>query len=133
MNRCNTVVLGVLSELAGMIHAGCDVADLDAYAEERTLAEGGKPSFKGYHGFPSTLCVSINEQVVHGIPSSRKLALGDIVSIDFGVQLDGFHGDGAQTFIVGEVRPEVDALVKGTLEALELGIAQMRPGKRLRR
>jgi methionyl aminopeptidase len=128
MDRCNTLVLQVLAELTPMVRPGCDVADLDAYAEERTRGEGAEPSFKGYHGFPSALCVSINEQVVHGIPVPRKLVKGDIVSIDFGVHLDGFHGDGAQTIIVGEASPEVAALVHGTREALRLGIAQMRPG-----
>ena len=128
MDRCNTLVLQVLAELTNMIRPGSDVADLDAYAEKRTRQAGAAPSFKGYHGFPSALCVSINEQVVHGIPVSRELVQGDIVSIDFGVHLDGFHGDGAQTIVVGEAVPEVQALVAGTLEALRLGIAQMRPG-----
>ena len=97
MDRCNVIVLDVLSELSGMIRPGLDIADLDAYAEERTRQEGALPSFKGYHGFPSTLCVSLNEQVVHGIPKARKLVQGDIVSIDFGVFLEQFHGDGAET------------------------------------
>lgn len=131
MDRCNVVVLQVLGRLNSMIRPGCDVADLNAYAEEQTLAAGGRPSFKGYHGFPSALCVSLNEQVVHGIPSSRKLQDGDVVSIDFGVNLEGFHGDGAQTFTVGNVPPATRALVDGTREALRLGIAQMRPGNRL--
>ena len=131
MDRCNTVVLQVLSDFQAMVRPGCDVAELDAYAEEQTRAAGATPSFKGYHGFPSALCVSINEQVVHGIPTPRKLVEGDIVSIDFGVHLEGFHGDGAQTFSVGRVSPEVKDLVDGTLEALRLGIAQLRPGNRL--
>jgi methionyl aminopeptidase len=131
MDRCNTLVLQVLSDFQAMVRPGCDVAELDAYAEEQTRAAGATPSFKGYHGFPSALCVSINEQVVHGIPTPRKLVEGDIVSIDFGVHLEGFHGDGAQTFSVGKVSPEVKALVDGTLEALRLGIAQLRPGNRL--
>jgi methionyl aminopeptidase len=131
MDRCNVIVLDVLSELSGMIRPGADIADLDAYAEERTRREGAVPSFKGYHGFPSTLCVSLNEQVVHGIPKTRKLVSGDIVSIDFGVFLEQFHGDGAETFPVGDVAPEVAELLAGTREALRLGIEQMRPGNRL--
>jgi methionyl aminopeptidase len=131
MDRCNVIVLDVLSELSGMIRPGLDIADLDAYAEERTRREGALPSFKGYHGFPSTLCVSLNEQVVHGIPKARKLVQGDIVSIDFGVFLEQFHGDGAETFAVGEVAPEVAELLAGTREAMRLGIEQMRPGNRL--
>ncbi len=131
MNRCNTIVLGVMAEISEMIRPGCQVEDLDAHAAERTRAAGARASFKGYQGFPATLCVSINEQVVHGIPVARSLEPGDIVSIDFGVHLEGFHGDGAETFIVGETTPEVAALVRGTREALRLGIEQMRPGQRL--
>jgi methionyl aminopeptidase len=131
MDRCNRIVLSVLSEVQGMVRPGALVSDLDAYAEERCRQEGARPSFKGYHGFPATLCVSVNEQVVHGIPGPRRLQEGDIVSVDFGVHLEGFHGDGAQTFTVGRVEPETAALVEGTLEALRLGIEQMRPGRRL--
>lgn len=131
MNRCNAIVLGVMGELSEMIRPGCQVQDLDAHASMRTRDAGARASFKGYQGFPSTLCVSINEQVVHGIPVARILETGDIVSIDFGVHLEGFHGDGAETFVVGEARPEVVALVEGTREALRLGIEQMRSGNRL--
>lgn len=131
MDRCNTLVLTTLSEIASMIDVGVNVADLDAFAEEKTLAAGARPSFKGYQGFPSSLCVSINDQVVHGIPASRKLVSGDVVGIDFGVNLEGFHGDGAQTFVVGTVADDVQALVDGTCESLRLGILQMRPGNRL--
>lgn len=131
MDRCNTIVLGVIAEISRMIRPGCQVEDLDAHAAERTRAAGATASFKGYQGFPSTLCVSINDQVVHGIPVARTLEKGDIVSIDFGVHLEGFHGDGAETFVVGETTPEVAALVQGTREALRLGIEQMRPGRHL--
>jgi len=131
MDRCNAIVLGVMEELSQLIRPGCQVEALDAHAAERTHAAGAKASFKGYQGFPSTLCVSVNDQVVHGIPVARTLEMGDIVSIDFGVYLEGFHGDGAETFVVGETTPEVAALVHGTREALRLGIEQMRPGRRL--
>jgi methionyl aminopeptidase len=131
MDRCNAIVLAVLSELGEMICPGLDIADLDAYAEERTRGEGAVPSFKGYHGFPATLCVSVNEEVVHGIPRSRTLQEGDIASIDFGVFLEQFHGDGAQTYPVGTVAPDVANLLAGTREAMRLGIEQIRPGNRL--
>ena len=129
MDRANALVLGVLGELAGMIEPGVDIADLDAYAEERTRKEGAIPAFKGYHGFPSSLCVSIDEQVVHGIPRSRRLRGGEIVSIDFGVFVERFCGDGAQTFPVGTIPAECALLIERTEKAMVAGIAQMHPGK----
>ena len=130
MDRCNTIVLMVLAELGERIDPGVDIADLDAYAEERTRQEGAAPAFKGYQNFPSTLCVSVNEQVVHGIPRPRKLRQGDIVSVDFGVILEQFYGDGAQTFPVGHVAAERQRLIDTTREALRLGIEQLRVGNR---
>ena len=131
MDRCNSLVLGVLAEIGARIRPGVDIADLDAYAAQRTQEGGARAAFKGYHGYPSTLCVSINEQVVHGIPRRRLLRAGDIVSIDFGVFLEGFCGDGAETFAVGEIAPELARLVSVTREAMRLGIEAMRPGARI--
>ncbi len=131
MDRANRIVLGVLADLGAAVAPGVDVAELDAWAEEQTRRAGATPAFKGYQGFPATLCVSINEQVVHGIPRRRRLAEGDLVSIDFGVCLEGLYGDGAETFPVGEVAPEHLALLHGAREALRLGVEQMRPGARL--
>src|SRR5690606_38662091 len=105
--------------------------ELDAFAEKRCKDFGVKPAFKGYHGFPATLCISINEEVVHGIPSKRALKDGDIVSVDCGVIADGWFGDSARTFIVGSVRDEVRQLVEVTRESLMKGIEQCRVGNRL--
>jgi methionyl aminopeptidase len=136
MDRANAIVLGVLAELGAQIRPGVDIADLDAYAEERTRAQGAVPAFKGYRpdgypAYPSTLCVSINEQVVHGIPRSRRLREGDLVSIDFGVFLDGFCGDGAESFLVSGADEDKQALVRVTREALERGILEIRAGARV--
>ncbi|MFQ5720050.1 MAG: type I methionyl aminopeptidase [Acidobacteriota bacterium] len=130
MERANQIVLSILAELSGMIAPGVDIADLDAYAAERTQQEGARSAFKGYHGFPATLCVSVNEQVVHGIPTHRLLRDGDIVSIDFGVFVDGLCGDGAQTFPVGQIPEGCRLLIERIEKALAAGIAQMRPGQR---
>ena len=131
MNRCNVVVLSVLSEIRERLEPGAEIAALDAYAEGRVRSEGAVPAFKGYQGFPATLCVSVNEEVVHGIPSRRKVKDGDIVSVDFGVILEGFYGDGAETFAVGAVEPDTRRLLDTTREALRRGIDQMRPGSRV--
>ena len=128
MDRANAIVLSVLAEIGGLIEPGVDIGELDAYAEERTRKEGAVPAFKGYQGFPSTLCVSIDEQVVHGIPRSRRLQEGEIVSIDFGVFVEGLCGDGAQTFPVGSIPAECAALVTRIEQALAAGIDKMRPG-----
>ncbi|MFQ6673535.1 MAG: type I methionyl aminopeptidase [Fidelibacterota bacterium] len=129
MNRCNEIVLSILEEISRMIRPGVAVVELDSYAEKRTREEGARPAFKGYQDFPSTLCVSINEQVVHGIPGPRKLKPGDVVSVDFGVVLDGLYGDGAETFPVGDIDPSVHKLVQVTRECLRRGIEQMQPGR----
>ncbi|MFQ5669421.1 MAG: type I methionyl aminopeptidase [Acidobacteriota bacterium] len=131
MERCNEIVLEILSELGDLIYPGVNVLDLDRYAEEQTRRAGAIPSFKGYKGFPAALCVSINEQVVHGIPAQRQLKEGDLVSLDFGVFFEEFHGDAAQTFAVGKVPPGHARLVADTREALRHGILEMGPGKRL--
>jgi len=121
----------VLAELAGMVEPGVTTADLDAAAERLVLAAGAEPAFKGYRGYPATLCASINDEVVHGIPGERRLAEGDIVGLDLGSIVDGFFGDAARTVAVGEVSPEARRLMRVTREALLQAVAQCHPGKRV--
>ncbi len=131
MRRANVLVADVLAELSEMVAPGVTTADLDAAAEKLVLAGGAEPAFKGYRGYPATLCASVNDEVVHGIPAKRALAEGDIISLDMGVKLDGFFGDSAVTVPVGRVSEEVQRLLRVTREALEKGIAQVRLGGRV--
>ena len=117
--------------LAAKISPGVTTGELDAYARELMIAAGGKSAFFGYRGFPGNICASVNEEVVHGIPGSRKIALGDIVSIDVGVVLDGFIGDTAKTVMVGVTDPEVLRLVRVAEESLAAGIRYAQAGGRL--
>ena len=128
MRAANALVAEVLSELRRLVVPGVSTLELDAAAERRIRGGGAVPAFKGYQGYPSTLCASINEAVVHGIPSAAPLADGDIVSLDMGVVLDGYYGDSAITVPVGGVPERVAELLRVTREALDLGIAQIRPG-----
>ena len=105
--------------------------DLDALAETRVRQAGAVPAFKGYHGYPATLCVSINDAVVHGIPSARRLAEGDVVSLDMGVVLDGYYGDSALTVGVGAISAPAAALLQVTREALDQAIGRVRVGGRV--
>jgi len=131
MATANGLVARVLSELATATAPGVTTRDLDALAERRIVEAGARPAFKGYRGYPATLCASVNEQVVHGIPSDRPMQEGDIVSLDMGVVMDGFYGDSAITVGVGRIAPEVDRLLRVTEEALEQAIVQVRAGARL--
>lgn len=132
MRDANRIVAEILQQVASAVAPGISTAALDRLAEEQTKIKGARPAFKGYHGFPGTLCVSINEQVVHGIPSHDVLlADGDIVSIDFGVHYKGFYGDAAITVPVGLVEKPRQHLIEVTREALEKGIAQAVPGNRI--
>ena len=131
MRAANMLVADVLAELAAMVAPGVSTLDLDREAERLVRARGAEPAFKGYRGYPATLCASVNEQVVHGIPSKRGLAEGDIVSLDMGVKLDDFYGDSAITVPVGQVSDDVLRLLGVTQEALEHGIAQVRVGGRV--
>src|SRR5436309_13689291 len=110
---------------------GVKTIELDGMAEEFIRSHGGRPSFKGYRGFPASICSSVNDEVVHGIPGPRVLEVGDIVGIDVGVELEGYHGDAAWTFTVGEVSAEATRLLQVTREALNRGIAQAQPGARI--
>jgi len=132
MRAANHFVAEVLAELEAAVAPGVTTADLDALAEKLVRDGGAEPAFKGYRGYPATLCVSVNQEVVHGIPSrDRALAPGDIVSLDMGVKLGGFYGDSAVTVPVGSVPEETHELLRVTKEALALGIAQARVGGRL--
>lgn len=111
-----------LGEIARFIKPGVSTKFLDDIAESFIRDNGGTPSFKGYNGFPSTLCISINDRVVHGIPDSTVIKDGDIVSVDCGVKMNGYHGDYAYTFMIGNVKPEMVELVKATKESLYEGI-----------
>ncbi|HEU5043891.1 MAG TPA: type I methionyl aminopeptidase [Nocardioidaceae bacterium] len=131
MRAAGLVVGETLELLRGAVRAGMTTADLDAVAEENIRANGAVPSFKGYHGFPASICVSVNDEVVHGIPGDRVIADGDVVSIDCGAILDGWHGDAAITVAVGDVPPEALELMRVTEEAMWRGIAAARLGGRV--
>jgi methionyl aminopeptidase len=119
-------------ELMGrMVRPGVSTAELDRAAESFIREHGGSPTFKGYRGFPGSICASINEIVVHGIPSDRKLADGDIIGIDIGVTFEGFTGDMARTFIAGKASREAEELVSTTKECFFKGFGQMKPGARI--
>ncbi len=119
------------AEVAKLIEPGVNTLDLDKIAEEYIRDAGGSPSFKNYQGFQYTLCISPNEQVVHGFPGKHVLQSGDVISVDCGVFKNGFHSDSAYTYEVGEVKPEVHALLKETKKSLYLGIEQAVAGNRL--
>lgn len=132
MRKAGAIVAQILKELQDLVKPGVTTADLDLYAQARTKELGAKPAFKGYQGFPGTLCVSINEEVVHGIPSKKRmLKEGDIIGLDFGVILDGWYGDSAKTYPVGKISPEATQLLDITEKSLHLGIAEALPGKNL--
>ncbi|OGP89128.1 MAG: type I methionyl aminopeptidase [Deltaproteobacteria bacterium RBG_16_48_10] len=131
LKRSNAMVAEVFEKLKGMIAPGITTKELDQVAEECILSKGGHPAFKGYRGFPATLCISINEEVVHGIPGQRRLKEGDIVSLDVGVNFLGYFGDAAITFPVGEVDPEGKRLLEVTEKALTIGIEKAKIGNRL--
>lgn len=131
MRASNGLVADVLAHLATLVTPGITTLELDDVAERMVRAAGAEPAFKGYRGFPSTLCVSVNEEVVHGIPSRRKLHEGDIISIDMGVKLNGYYGDSAVTLPVGKISPEAARLLEVTEASLERGIQQVRIGGRV--
>ena len=118
-------------EVAKLVRPGIKTKELDRIAEEFILDHGGKPSFKGYNGFPSTLCISLNENVVHGFPGAYELVEGDILSIDCGVLYKGFHSDSAYTYPVGQVSEEISKLLQVTKKSLYIGIEASRCGQRL--
>lgn len=132
MQEANQIVAETLTMLKDIVEPGMSTWDLDQIAEKNCVKHKAQPAFKGYRGFPSSLCVSINEEVVHGIPSrKRKLKKGDIVSIDFGVLFRGFYGDSAITLPVGKIDAEAERLLHVTEESLAKGIEQVVAGNRV--
>ena len=132
MRDAGRLVGDVLSELAAHVAPGVSTGELDVLAEKHILQAGATPAFKGYHGYPAAICASINDEVIHGIPSGRRLLQeGDVISIDVGVLLHGYFGDSAITLPVGPVSEEAATLLRVTEEALYKAIEHMRPGKRI--
>jgi methionyl aminopeptidase len=131
MRRSGAIVAEVLTELRGMVKPGVRTIDLDKRSEELTRKKGANPAFKGYRGFPFSLCASINSEVVHGMPSDRFLKEGDIISLDFGICYEGYYGDAAITVPVGQVSDKSRKLINVTEEALYQAIDKARVGNRL--
>jgi methionyl aminopeptidase len=131
LRKANAIVAEVFQRLQGKVVPGITTGELDQIAEEHIRSKGAIPAFKGYRGFPATLCISINQEVVHGIPNHRKLKEGDVVSLDVGVNLNGYFGDAAITLPVGEVDQEAKRLLEVTERALYIGIEKARAGNRL--
>lgn len=131
LRSSNRVVMSVMAELKEAIRPGVTTLELDVMAERIIREQGAVPAFKGYRGYQHTICASINEEVVHGVPSGKKLKEGDIVSVDVGAKLYGYFGDHAVTFPVGDVDPEAKKLLKCCEESLFKGIEQAKPGNRL--
>jgi methionyl aminopeptidase len=131
MRAAGQLVAAVLEDLRGRVGPGVTTSELDELAETRITAAGGVPAFKGYRGYPATICASVNEQVIHGFPSSRMLVEGDILSIDVGAFLDGYCGDAAITVPVGRISEEAASLLHVTEEALYKAIERVRVGARI--
>jgi len=138
MDRANRIIREILAELRSRVRPGVTTFDIDRFAEDRIMAAGGVPAFKGYRGpaggpgFPGTVCASVNDEVVHGIPSAEAvLREGDIVSVDLGVLLGGYYGDAAETYPVGKVHADTRSLLDVTRESLYLGVREARPGNRV--
>jgi methionyl aminopeptidase len=131
MARAGAILVATLDMLAGKIRPGVSTAELDRAAERLIRSRHGSPTFKGYRGFPGSICASPNAMVVHGIPGPYRLRRGDVVSIDVGVTLEGWVADAARTFPVQEVSPQAQNLLSATEESLHAGVAQCQPGKRM--
>jgi methionyl aminopeptidase len=131
LRECNRIVAEVLTTLKGLSVPGMTTLELDRVADDMTQKRKARAAFKGYHGFPATLCTSINEEVVHGIPSKRALKEGDILSLDYGVCYRGYYGDAALTVPVGKIPPDLEFLLQTTRECLMLGIQNALPGNHL--
>ncbi|HEY9726765.1 MAG TPA: type I methionyl aminopeptidase [Chroococcales cyanobacterium] len=129
MRQAAKIVATVLKEISELVEPGMTTADLDAHAEKRIRQMGATPSFKGYHGFPASICSSINNEVVHGIPSRKKvIRTGDVLKVDTGAYYEGFHGDSCITIAVGQVTPEAAKLIRVAEETLYKGIEQVKEG-----
>ncbi len=128
MRRAGSIVAEVLALVEELAVPGASSAEIDAAAERHILSAGAASSFKGYHGFPSVICLSIDSEVVHGIPGDREIKAGALISVDAGAIIEGWHGDAARSFYVGEAPADVARLIRFTREALDAGIAAARPG-----
>jgi methionyl aminopeptidase len=131
MRQAGRIVAEVLQSACDWVQPGITTAELDRRAERIIVKNGGTPAFKGYRGFPAATCISVNEEVVHGIPGPRRLREGDIFSLDVGVRYRSYHGDGARTYAVARVSPEAQALLDCTAAALEAAIRQTRVNNRV--
>ncbi|MBG7616904.1 MAG: type I methionyl aminopeptidase [Chloroflexi bacterium] len=131
MRQAGKIVAEILAILKQSIQPGVKTIELDAIAEREIKKRGAIPSFKGYHGYPGSVCISINDQIVHGIPGKRVIKEGDLVSLDLGAIIDGFHGDSAVSVVAGKGSAEVNKLIETTHGALNAGIAKARAGLRL--
>lgn len=131
MRHAGRVVGETLAKLEEVIKPGITTAEIDKIAEELILKQGAEPSFKGYNGFPASICTSVNEEVVHGFPGKRTLSEGDIISIDRGAVLDGYQGDAARTFPVGKISEEAKKLIQITRECFFKGVEKAVVGNRL--
>ena len=131
MEVANRIVAEILEGVKEKVQPGIETRELDELAEELCRKHKVQPAFKGYRGYPRSICVSVNEEVVHGIPGPRRLKAGDLVSLDFGVKYDGYYGDAAITVGVGEVGEKALALMAATEKSLYAGIAEVKAGKRL--
>lgn len=132
MHHAGLVVWEVLNAVREMVKPGVSTMDLEKCAQRRTTELGAQPAFKGYRGYPCVLCTSVNNEIVHGIPSpTRRLREGDVVSIDFGAEWEGYFGDAAVTVPVGQISPQLEKLLRVTREALDRAIEKARPGNRL--
>ena len=131
IRQSGEIIRDCFAEIEGMVRAGITTAELDSFAERFIRGRGAEPAFKGYKGFPASICASVNEEVVHGIPGPRELESGDIIGIDMGVLREGFYADATRTFAVGEISEEAEMLIKVTRESLELAIDMARSGNHL--
>ncbi|MDD4568761.1 MAG: type I methionyl aminopeptidase [Tepidanaerobacteraceae bacterium] len=131
MRRAGEIVALTLDEIKKHVKVGITTAELDKIAEEFILSHKATPTFKDYRGFPASICASINDEVVHGIPGLRTLKDGDIISIDVGAELEGYNGDAARTFVVGNVKDDVLRLIEVTRQSFFEGLAYAKPGNRL--
>ena len=131
LRKAGKIVYDTHQYLKPFIKEGITTKELDRLAEDFIRSQDATPSFKGYDGFPATICASINDEVVHGIPSDRKLENGDIISVDIGACYKGYHGDSAWTYIVGEVSKDIEQLLIDTEKSLFVGLSQVKPGNRI--
>lgn len=131
MEVANRIVAEVLEGIKERVAPGVETRELDELAEEMCRRRKVEPAFKGYRGYPRSICISVNEEIVHGIPGPRRIKAGDVVSLDFGVKYQGYYGDAAVTVAVGEVSPRARQLMETTEQALYAGISQAKMGKRL--